>query len=458
MRNRLKPTVTMATLAAHAGRRVRALAVYVVPAVLALILLGPASATAQTASGGWKWPWSKPAKPPTPTYAELAEQQQQRNVNAPGLGLNQQTEPSRTAKMAAALSPSAIGRSVSSSFKQGTEKVKQGTQKVTGAFQPKPPSETAWPFNTNPKTKEKLGPDFYVSLARIQEQTGNVELAEEQYHKALKLDPKHSAALQGYAGMLERQGKLPKAAEYYQRAIKAHPDDAMATNNLGLCYARQGEYRSALVYLNKAVELKPDRDLYRNNIAKVLVQQGRVDEAIAHVTAVYGEPAAHYNVGLMLHQQGEREAAAEQFAIALEQNPNLDQARQWLAEMNHAVPVPRQQVAARQPAAEQEAGPALVANPHVPSDTPRPSVTGSPGARMAIRPSPTKPAPQATAPYRQAVESTPPAGQTGAAGIPPSPDEARRQSAFETDPASVRLPTSTVARPVPYGYVPPSRY
>src|SRR5262249_37443392 len=136
---------------------------------------------------------------------------------------------------------------------------------------------------------------------------------------------------------------------------------------------------------------------------------------------------------------------------------NLEQARQWLAELNRAAPDRRQQMAANQPAVEQETGPALVANPHVQVEAPRAGVTGSPGARMAIRPSTTMTPPPAVTPSREAMDSTPLPKGTGAAGIPPSPAEARR-SAVETDPASVRMPTSSVARPVPYGYVPPSRY
>ena len=58
---------------------------------------------------------------------------------------------------------------------------------------------------------------------------------------------------------------------------------------------------------SKAVELQPDRELYRNNIATVLVEVGRSDEAVRQIAAVYGEPIAHYNVGVLLQQQGKRQ-------------------------------------------------------------------------------------------------------------------------------------------------------
>ena len=90
--------------------------------------------------------------------------------------------------------------------------------------------------------------------------------------------------------------------------------------------------------------MQPDRDLYRNNIAAVLVEIGRVDDAVAQVAAVYGEPIAHYNVGILLKEQGKRRAAADQFALALEADPSLTQVREWLDRLNENQK-PREQMA-----------------------------------------------------------------------------------------------------------------
>ena len=166
------------------------------------------------------------------------------------------------------------------------------------------------------------------------EQTGEWDLAVMQYEKALAIDKNSAPRWSAMRICSTAEGKRSKRLDYYVRAVKANPNDASVVNDLGLCYARQGKFRPALEYLGKAVELQPDRELYRNNIATVLVEVGRVDEAVSQIAAVYGEPIAHYNVGVLLKQQGKRQEAANQFARAIAQDPGMDDAREWLDRLN----------------------------------------------------------------------------------------------------------------------------
>ncbi len=324
---------------------------------------------------------------------------------------------------AAAFSPAAIGRSVSKSFKAGTEK-------VTGAFKTKkeeePTRETTvawWPFK---KKDEGPGADFYVSLARVQEQTGDFDQAAAQYNKALDIDEESAPALVGYAHMLDRQGQKVKATDYYLRAAKAHPDDPSIANDLGLCYARQGKLDLAVEYLGKAVELQPERELYRNNIATVLVEKGRIDEAVSHVATVYGEPIAHYNVGVLLTQQGQNQAAMQQFALAARQDPSMQQARQWLARLQADVPAGEQRYAAAQ-------RPEAAANPGENQPTAhtqpvaepygQPAVDLRSTARVASRyaPAARESAPQSNADLPVAIPSTESTPADSGSKLPPLP-------------------------------------
>jgi hypothetical protein len=50
------------------------------------------------------------------------------------------------------------------------------------------------------------------------------------------------------------------------------------------------------------------------------------------VSAV-GEAAAHYNLGIILHEQGDLLASEQAFEAALLQNPHLDQAQKWLKDV-----------------------------------------------------------------------------------------------------------------------------
>jgi tetratricopeptide (TPR) repeat protein len=123
---------------------------------------------------------------------------------------------------------------------------------------------------------------------------------------------------------------LERATENYLEAVKYHPKEAIAFNDLGLCYARRQKYDEALAALQRAVELQPDRVLYRNNIATVLVVQGRIDEALQHLTDAHGAAVAHYNIGFLLNKRGQQAQALQQFALALQADPNMTDARQWI--------------------------------------------------------------------------------------------------------------------------------
>ena len=326
-------------------------------------------------------------------------------------------------KLAAALSPAAIGKSVSNTYKAGSEKVSK-------AIKPKPKapegaqsrtSSTAWWSRKN--TDPEPTADFFVALARVHEQTGEWDQAVMQYEKAIAIDSHSAPALVGYAHLLDSRGQKVKALDYYVRAVKSNPDDASVVNDLGLCYARQGKFDLALQYLGKAVELQPDRELYRNNIATVLVQIGhsrsRKRGRQAQVAAVYAsEPIAHYNVGVLLKQQGKRLEAVDQFAKAVEQDPGMDDAREWLDRLN-AEEAPREELASVQVAESTEGNgistPTAHAQP-VTDDGLEPASRPSSRARVASRPK------------TDGTQYSPPVtSDSDAAGTPPAPTPSRGQ-------------------------------
>lgn len=175
------------------------------------------------------------------------------------------------------------------------------------------------------------GPDLYVVLAQLHERSGNLNGAAEQYQRALAADPSHLGALLGFARLNDREGRFAQAEQLYQQATARHPQSAAAHNDLGLCLARQGKLPAAQQALGKAIELAPDRKLYRNNLALVLVEMGRPAEALRQLAAVDPPAVAHYNLGYLLSERNQIEAARFQFAKAAELDPTFAEAQHWLA-------------------------------------------------------------------------------------------------------------------------------
>lgn len=210
-----------------------------------------------------------------------------------------------------------------------TSSVKSGFGKVTKALIPSPSTKRdPDPISLEVPAKPSAG--FYVAVAHMAEQKGDVAQAESDYRKALELEPNHVDALMGYAHMLDRQRKLTQAAELYHMVVRTHPGNATAHNDLAICCARQGKLEEAIRSLKQAVQLRPGHALFRNNIATILVQTKQLDEAFVHLSAVHPKPVAYYNLGFLLHQAGDNRGATRLFREALSLDPSLVQARIWV--------------------------------------------------------------------------------------------------------------------------------
>lgn len=225
------------------------------------------------------------------------------------------SRPGPVKQLATSVSESSFGRSVAKAFNFSARKKAKAQRSDPTSLARKTPPPTA---------------DDYVKLGESSDREGDAEGARQHYHKALDMEPHHLGALLGLGRLFDRQGQLDRAAAHYAEATNFHPHSSTAFNDLGLCLARQGRYNEAITALHRAIEINPDKTLYRNNIATVLVAEGRIDEALAHLTDAHGPAVAHYNIGYLLNKQGRRDQALQQFQLALQTEPSMTPARDWI--------------------------------------------------------------------------------------------------------------------------------
>ena len=107
-----------------------------------------------------------------------------------------------------------------------------------------------------------------------------------------------------------------------------------ATNQHAVCSDRKGEgaeqdalLGKSIEAFQKAMELKPDDAAYRNNYGLVLVRAKRVTEAQAELekAAQLDAPNAgkyYYNMGAVMMNTGQMDAAGEAFRKAIATSPN----------------------------------------------------------------------------------------------------------------------------------------
>ncbi len=359
-------------------------------------------------------------------YDEIASLQRDRKVSSSGLGMDQEVEPGAAKK----LSRSVTDNSMTKGIKSAWNKTTKGTANLLTPRKTPPPNSISV-FNDDGGEADA---GLFVALARHDRAKNNMAAAEKHYLEALKLEPTNKEALLELARVHDGQGNLAEAMSYYKKAVAAHPQDATAHNDLGLCFARQNRLQDAAKELEKAITLAPDKPLYRNNIAKVLVVMGYPEPALAHLAKAHGEPTAHYNLGCLLYEQGEAEAALEHFSLAYAQDRSLTDAYQWAVAVQNEL--------------QPQSGQAIAAN-----RAPNAAALASDEVRVAQAPA--SAAPSLTPSWASdADRSTFPAAA-------PSPDGANGYAPVETDPSAFgpangdsthRLP------PVDTAYRAPNRY
>lgn len=264
----------------------------------------------------------------------------------------------------------------------------------------------------------KPSPELLLSMASLTTKAGDPARARELYNQVLAADPTNVEALLGLARIEDKAEQYPLALAYYQQAASANPNNATVLNHLGLCLARMERFDEAVLALHAATKLQPSNPLYRNNIATVLVQLNQLDNALAELNVAHPPAAAHYNLAVLLNQQGRPAEAVDFAAKAVQIDPQIQPARNLLASLapgsvaqtSGAVgpASPRVALAAGQPTTPAPAsqGPATTVNAHATSHpypatgySPWPTVgSAQPGAAMAPPNSPTgSPAPNRAA-------------------------------------------------------------
>ena len=158
-------------------------------------------------------------------------------------------------------------------------------------------------------------PAVFVTLAQIHDLLGKHDLALQEFHQALGLDPKNAAALGGLARSYEGSGRIADAEKTFLDAAALRPDVWVGYNSLGAFYDRQNKYPQAIAAYQQALQITPDNWELYSNLAAAYLDQGNhqflAQQALEKSVALNPSSAACANLGLLyLQQKRYAEAAA----------------------------------------------------------------------------------------------------------------------------------------------------
>lgn len=169
-----------------------------------------------------------------------------------------------------------------------------------------------------------------LTYAKLMEEVGHVAEAREHYSTVTDKEPENVDAILGLARVELAAGNYGAAESGFKKALKLHPESANAHFGLGQFYASRDQWESSVEPFTKAMLAEPENTSYRYHLAVALTHAGDVDSALPHFIRTVGDAEAHYNVGLILKNEGNLGQAERHFLLAVTKKPSLEPAQTWL--------------------------------------------------------------------------------------------------------------------------------
>lgn len=138
---------------------------------------------------------------------------------------------------------------------------------------------------------------------------GNIDAAEAEYRRALKIDPATSDALH-FLGMIAHQrGQSEQAIELMRRSIEVAPNVPGYHCNLGEVLRAIGRTDEAETHFITSIRLQPNHAQALNNLGMIALSRSQTEDAIKWFErAIQSRPdyaRAHWNLSLVLLGLGE---------------------------------------------------------------------------------------------------------------------------------------------------------
>lgn len=156
-------------------------------------------------------------------------------------------------------------------------------------------------------------------------QAGRFSEADQAYHRALTIAPRHPETLHLLGLLSYRLNRLDEAATYLYAAIEQQPSSPLYWFNLGVVSQKAGHHDSSVTAYEKAITFNPRYLEAYMNLGNVHREQGRLEDSVkAYRTALslnQSHPEVHNNLGVVLKEQGLTEQAISSFHRALELKP-----------------------------------------------------------------------------------------------------------------------------------------
>jgi len=167
---------------------------------------------------------------------------------------------------------------------------------------------------------DSSSPKLHILLGDIYRNRKFFSGAEQEYRKALQLQPEDTGALFGLSLALLADDQVDEAYHVAQAVLKTSPDDPEFNAVMGEILCARNDFAGAEPYLKKSLNTKPEYVPHVHALlGKVYAQTGRTEQAIAEMKLALADDkdgAVHYQIGRLYLKLGDRDSAKQAFDIS----------------------------------------------------------------------------------------------------------------------------------------------
>lgn len=178
-----------------------------------------------------------------------------------------------------------------------------------------------------------------------------IDSARLRYQKALKLDPKCTAALAGLAKLYSKIGDRERAAQIYTEALRQSPKNHELAFKMAGMYAKAEEWPAACDACKVAIAIDPENRTYHKTLGYCAARAGQWDVAFDSLMRIMPEPDARYFLGRVMIDTDRVAEGRRQLETALRLDPKHEPAGDLIAELDSPLQPPM--VIPQQPQIEQ---------------------------------------------------------------------------------------------------------
>ncbi len=175
----------------------------------------------------------------------------------------------------------------------------------------------------------------HVSYARALAETGQSDMAQEYYYRALEIVPAVVSARMELGILLKDSADYSNALEEFREVIERRPDFAAAYIQKAEIYRLQRNWTGAADFFGRAVEIQPEDETLRADYVQALSNAGQHSQARAAMNNASADFPDSINLaltfGVLLQQQQRYQEAIAQYNRVLRIDPGNDSAQYNIA-------------------------------------------------------------------------------------------------------------------------------